>query len=158
MDITLKPAAEMRSRLLAIVKPENAFHFAVQFVGQMNRPSAAAIGAAIMFESLKVYAEGAVKLGYRASENHRPPCWAFLYDGEPVGAGELFYLLDIGGVSSELSREIFALDVFGPTAGLMKLLHVDRAKPPLRDVVARSVTSSRSPGSALPSDRAPLTG
>jgi hypothetical protein len=36
-NVTLQHAPEMRLRLLAIVEPEDTFHFAVQFVRQMNR-------------------------------------------------------------------------------------------------------------------------
>lgn len=122
MNVTLKPAPEMRSRLLAIIESENAFNFAVQFVGQMNRPSAAAIGAALMFEPLKINSEGAVELRDGAGENYGPPCGTFLYDREAVRTGEFLHLLDIGRVSSELLREILALDVLRTAAGAVKFL------------------------------------
>jgi hypothetical protein len=66
----------MRSRLLAIIEPEDAFDLAAQFVGQMNRPGTAAIGAALMFEPLKINPKGAVELGDGAGENYGPPCGA----------------------------------------------------------------------------------
>ena len=122
MNVTLKAAAEMRSRLWAIIEPENAFNFAVQFVGQMNRPGAAAVGAALMFEPLEVNSEGAVELCDGAGENYGSPCGVFLDDREAVRTGEFFYLLDIARVGSELFRKILALDVLPPAAGAMKLL------------------------------------
>ena len=112
----------MRSRLLAIIQPENAFNFAVQFVGQMNRPGTAAIGAALMFEPLKINPEGAVELGDGAGENYAAPCGTFLHDREAVRTGEFLYLLDIGRVGSELLREILALDVLRWAADAVKLL------------------------------------
>src|SRR5438132_7829151 len=50
MNVTLRPAAEMRSRLRAIIEAEKAFNFTVDLVWQMNRPSAASVRAALMFE------------------------------------------------------------------------------------------------------------
>ena len=110
------------SRLRAIIEPENAFNFALQFVGQMNRPCAATIGAALMFEPLKIDSEGAVELGDGAGENYAPPCGAFLHDREAVRAGEFFYLLNIARVGAELLRKISALDVLWWAAGAVKLL------------------------------------
>jgi hypothetical protein len=111
MNVSLKPAPEMRSRLLAIIEPENAFNFAVQFVGQTNRPSAAAIEAALMFEPIKINSERAVELRNGAGENYGPPCGTFLYNRDAVRTGKFLYLLDIARVGSELLREILALDV-----------------------------------------------
>ena len=90
MNVTLKAATEMWSRLLAIIESENAFDLAIQFVGQMNRPGAAAVGAALMLEPLKVNSEGAVELGDGAGENYGTPCRAFLHDREAVRTGKFF--------------------------------------------------------------------
>ena len=122
MNIALEPAPEMRSGLRAIIEPENAFNFAVQFVGQMNRPSPAAIGAALMFEPLEINSEGTVELCNCTGENDGPPRGVFLDDREAVRTSEFFYLLDIARVGPKLLGEILALDMRRPAAGSMKLL------------------------------------
>ena len=122
VNLPRQAATEMGPRLGTIIKSENAFDFVVQFVGQVKRSGAAAIGAALMFEPLKINSEGAVELRDGAGENYAPPCGTFLYDREAVRTGEFFYLLYIARVGSELLREILALDVRRAIASAMKLL------------------------------------
>jgi hypothetical protein len=122
MNIALQPAAEMRSRLLAIVKAENTFDFALQLVGQTNRPLAAAIGAAIMFNLLEIDSQGLVERLDGAAQNHAAPWGTFLNHREAVLTGEFLHRLHIVRVGTELLREILALEVFRWAACLVKPL------------------------------------
>jgi hypothetical protein len=124
MNVALEAAAEMGPCLRPIVESKNAFNFVVQPVGQMDRPSTAAIGAPFIFVPLKIYLEGAVELLDCASENDSPPCGVLLHNREAMRIGELLYSVDIAWVRSELLCEIPALDVLRPAAGAMKLLYL----------------------------------
>jgi hypothetical protein len=112
----------MGFRLLTVVKPENPFDFAVQFVGQMNRSGTAAIRAAFMFESFKINPESAVELGDSTGENHGPPSGTFLHYSEAVRSGKFLYLFDITRVGSELLGKFLTFDVRGPPASTVEIL------------------------------------
>jgi|HubBroStandDraft_6_1064221.scaffolds.fasta_scaffold143901_2 hypothetical protein len=122
MNIALQPAAEMGSRLLAVVESENTFDFAMQFVGKVNRSGAAAIRAAIVFESFKINSEGAVELGNSTGENHGPSSGTFLHDDEAVRSGKFLYLFDIARFGSELLGKFLTFDVRGPPACAVEIL------------------------------------
>jgi hypothetical protein len=122
MDVTLQAAPVMRSRLLAIVKTEDPFDLVVQFVGDLDCAAPAAVGAALVFDSLEVNSERLVELGDGPSENYGPPGGTFLHHGKAVRAGKFLHLLDVGRIGAELLREILPLHVLMPAVSAVKVL------------------------------------
>ena len=94
--------AKMRACLRPIVEAEHGSNHAMQLVGQMERPSPAAIGAAGMFEFLQIHAKSVVELGHGAGEHDVPPARVLVDDGQTVLVGELLDGLDVGRVRPEL--------------------------------------------------------
>src|SRR5271168_4123283 len=94
--------AKMRARLRPIVEAEHGSNRAMQLVGQMDRPSPAAIGPAGVFEFLQIYAKSVIELGHGAGEHDVPPARMLVDDGEAVLISELLDSLDVGRGRPEL--------------------------------------------------------
>ncbi len=63
VNVTVRPAgSEVGLGLRTVVEPEHPLDYAVQFVRQMNRPSAPPIRASFVLEAFEVNVEGSVEL------------------------------------------------------------------------------------------------
>jgi hypothetical protein len=112
----------MRPGLRAIVETEDAFNFAIQFIGQMNRSCSPSVRPTFVFKTFEVYVKRPIELGNCARQDHAPPGRVFLHHSQAMGCSEFLNLPNVTGLSPEMLCKFFTLQMLWSATGFIEIL------------------------------------
>src|SRR5258708_19922056 len=97
---------KMRPCLRTVVEAQNSSDYAIQFRGDMNGASAAAIQSAGRFVIQQLDVEGFPEIGYRARQRYGTFRLVGIADPQTILVTKLFYPLDVFFQSSPLRQKL----------------------------------------------------